>query len=481
MELRSHSSAQPDVRIEQGLSGPITALVMPVITKQEFHLNSCWLAYLPKFIKVKLEGRLNLQMILGNAGWLFFDKILRMGVGLLVGVWVARYLGPEQFGAFNFALAFVALFGAFATLGLDGIVVRDIVREPARKSEILSSAFILKLCGGCVAFSIALSAIFILRPGDSQACWLVGIIAVGMIFQSFDVIDLWFQSQVQSKYTVLVKNGAFIIFAVVRVSLIMNKAPLVAFAYSALAEIIIGAAALVALYMRQQKAATIWWCPRGKAAKKLLGESWPAVLSGLAIMIYMRIDQIMLAQLAGNREVGIYSAALRFSEIWYFIPTVIVSSVMPMLTQARQESEKIYLRRIQQLFNNLVRVAYVIAVPMTFISTFLVTSLYGQAYKEAGTILAIHIWSAVFVFLGVGMSPWIINENLIKFSFYQTLIGAITNIILNIILIQRFGSIGAAISTLVSQIMAAYIVLALTKKTRLIFTFETNSLLLRWR
>ena len=395
-------------------------------------------------------------------------------MGLFVGVWVARYLGPEQFGAYNFAIAFVALFVALATLGLDGIVVRDIVRTPERKFEILSSAFVLKLCGGCVAFLISLGAIFVMRPADSQAHWLVGIIAAGMIFQSFDAIDLWFQSQVQSKYTVLAKNGAFVVFAVVRVSLILNKANLLAFAYAYLAEIILGAAGLILFYMRQQTVPL--WHPRKETARNLLSESWPAILSGLAIMIYMRIDQIMLAQMVGNHEVGVYSAALRFSEVWYFIPTVIVSSVMPSLTRAKQESEEMYLRRIQQLFNNLVRVAYAIALPMTFISTFLMTAFYGQAYAGSGAILAIHIWAAVFVFIGVGMSPWFLNEGLLKYSLLLTVGGAIVNIGLNIFLIPRYGGAGAATATLISQMIASFALNITMPKLRPVFRMQVRAL-----
>lgn len=440
-------------------------------------LDSTWLSVLPTFVKKRIEGRHNLQKILSNTGWLFFDKILRMGVGLIVGVWMARYLGPEQFGTLNFAFAFVALFGTLATLGLDGIVIRDIVREPEQKYEILSSAFILKLCGGFVVFLISLAAIFLMRPAERQTHWLVGIIAAGMIFQSFDAIDLWFQSQVQSKYTVIAKNSAFVVLALVRVVLILNKAPLTAFAWSAFAEIILGAVGLVLFYLRQKIIPV--WCPKIDTARSLVKESWPAILSGFAIMIYIRIDQIMLAQIAGNRAVGLYSAALRFSEIWYFIPTVIVSSVMPSLTQARQESEVKYLQRIQQLLNNLVKVAYAIAIPMTFISTYLMTSLYGQTYKEAGTILAIHIWTAVFVFLGVGMSPWVINDNMFRFSLFQTSLGAIINIVLNSIFIPHWGVIGAAIATLVSQVFAAYFALLATKKTRVIFKLETQAILLR--
>ncbi len=437
--------------------------------------DSKWLSVLPAFVKKRIEGRHNLQKILGNTGWLFFDKILRMGVGLFVGVWVARYLGPEQFGAFNFAIAFVALFGAFASLGLDGIVVRDIVREPERKFEILSSAFILKLCGGSVAFLISLGAIFIMRPAESQTHWLVGIIAAGMIFQSFDAIDLWFQSQVKSKYTVIAKNAAFVVFALVRIILILNKAPLTAFAWAAFAEIILGAVGLVIFYVRQKTVPV--WCPKIKIARWLVNESWPLMLSGLAIMIYMRIDQIMLGQMMGNKEVGLYSAALRFSEIWYFIPIAIVSSVMPTLTQARLESKEKYFLRLQQLFNNLVRIAYVIAIPMTFISTFLVTSLYGPEYSRSGVILAIHIWSAVFVFIGVGMSPWTINEGMMRYSLIQTIGGAIVNICLNVFLIPRYGAAGAAIATLISQMMASFLLNITAPKLRIIFKMQLKALL----
>lgn len=193
-------------------------------------------------------------------------------------------------------------------------------------------------------------------------------------------------------------------------------------------------------------------------------------------MIYIRIDQIMLGQMRGNKDVGLYSAALRFSEIWYFIPVVIVNSVMPTLTKLRQESEEKYYQRLKQLFSTLVTVAYAIAIPMTFFSTYLITSFYGQIYKEAGTILSIHIWTAVFVFLGVGISPWLFNENMIKFSLFQTGLGAIINIILNLFFIPLWGGIGVAIATLISQIFVGYLTLLVSKKTRVIFRLETQAI-----
>jgi len=205
------------------------------------------------------------------------------------------------------------------------------------------------------------------------------------------------------------------------------------------------------------------------------------LLSGLTIMLYMRIDQVMLAEMVGEREVGLYSAALRLSEVWYVIPTIIISSVMPSLTEARARSEELYYQRLQQLFTYLARVAYLVAVLMTVLANPLIHLLYGESYSQAGSILAVHIWAAVFVFLGVGMGPWVINEGLTSLFFFQTLFGALVNVALNIALIPLLGGLGAAIATLVSQLTAAYFALALFRRTRTIFAMENKALFKFWR
>jgi O-antigen/teichoic acid export membrane protein len=199
---------------------------------------------IPAFIHRRIAHRPNLAKIVDNIGWLFFDKILRMGVGLLVGVWIARYLGPEQFGLLSFATAFVGLFGAIAGLGLQGIVVRDIVRDPTSKEETLGTAAVLQLIGGMAAYGLILGTIFWLRPEDMLAKTLVAILGSMMLFKASEVAVFWFESQVQSKYTVWVQNSAFLLFAAIKVGLILNQAPLIAFAWATMAE-----ALLVALLM----------------------------------------------------------------------------------------------------------------------------------------------------------------------------------------------------------------------------------------
>ena len=424
-----------------------------------------------------LKSSDKLREIIANTGWLFADRILRMGVGLFVGVWVARYLGVQQFGVFNYATAFVALFSTLSTLGLDAIVVRSIVREPEKRAEILGTAFWLKLFGGVTALILAVSSIIAVRHDDQLTISLVAILSSVGIFQAFDTIDLWFQSQVQSKYTVIAKNTAFVITALVKVALISFHAPLIAFAWAGLGEVSLGAIGLIISYRVRGYSPWLWpWS--SPLAKTLLKESWPLILSGVTIMIYMRIDQIMLGQMVGDKAVGLYSAATRISEVWYFIPTTIVSSVAPAIYAAKEVSEALYYQRIKQLIRMLVLISLVISVPMSFMSSKLVTILFGNGYSEAGKILAIHIWASLFVFMGVATSPWFIAEGLTEFSFHRTLIGAVVNVVLNFILIPSCGGIGAAIATVIAYAIAAFLANGLNSKTYRIFTIQLKSLIL---
>jgi len=150
-------------------------------------MSNAWTRYLPALIRDKVEGRPHLQQAISNTGWLFADNILRMGVGLLVTIWVTRYLGPEQFGALSYATAFVLIFSSIAQLGLDGIVVRNIVRTPTSRDEVLGSAFVLKLAGGSASLILTLTAIAVLRPADHLTRLLVTIISIGLVFQGLPI------------------------------------------------------------------------------------------------------------------------------------------------------------------------------------------------------------------------------------------------------------------------------------------------------
>jgi PST family polysaccharide transporter len=442
-------------------------------------MNQFWIKALPPFIRTRLEGRVHLQRILANIGWLFADRFLRLGVGLVVGAWVARYLGPEQFGLYSYVIAFVGLFGLLATLGLDNIVVRDLVRTPENADEILGTALILKMLGALLTIILTIAVIPFLRPGDRSIQGLVGIVAAGTLFQAFDTIDFWFQAQVQSKYTVYARNVAFILISLVKIVLIQLRAPLLAFAAAGLAEIILGALGLVTAYHLTGHSLTRWRSHIARA-RSLLKSGWPLILSGLAIWIYMRIDQLMLGSMTNDRTIGIYAVAVRLSEIWYFIPIAIVSSVFPAIIASKSQRENLYYERLQRLFNLMVALSYAIIIPTSLLANFIVISLYGPAYAEAGVMFVFLMWAGLFVALGVARESWTVTEGLMRFSFVTTVVGAITNVVLNLIFIPRYGALAAAVATLAAQGVAVSLSTLFYARTRRIFTMQMKALLL-WR
>ena len=426
---------------------------------------------------LQLKSHSKLRAIAGNTAWLVGDRILRMVGGLLVGVWVARYLGSEQYGLFNYALAFVSLLTPIVTLGLDNVVIRYLVKENSHRDEILGTTLVLKLAGGIVSVLLAVIIIFGLEKDTTLTVWLVAILAMTGVFQAADTIDLWFQSQIRSKYSVIARNAAYLLSTVFKVVLILTKASLLAFAWATLAEIVIGAIGLVVIYQTQEAVKFTNWKWSFSTAKRLIRESLPLIFSGFAILIFMKVDQIMLGQMIGDSEVGIYSAAVRISELWYFIPATIVSSVTPAIYAAKEKSEQHYYKRITQLIRLLAYTSLVIAIPMTFLSKNIVLIMFGSEYVAAGSILAVHIWASIFVFMGLATSPWFIAEGLNHLSLGKTLLGAIINIVLNFLLIPQYGGMGAAYATIISQAVAAFLANALDRRTRKLFKIQVRSLL----
>jgi len=417
-----------------------------------------------------------LRKVLGNTSWLMLDRVIRMGLGLVVGVWVARFLGPAQFGTLNFGVAFVALFATLTTLGLELIVLREVVLRPGDTHEILGTSFALRALGSIVAPAVAIGIVYMIQPDDPAARLMVTILSIGLLFQSFDTIDSYFQSQVQSRLTVLAKNSAFLLMTALRVGLIRAHAPLWAFAAAVVAEQGLGAIGLMIAYHWKVGSLTKWRFTKGRATT-LLGQSWPVILSGMAIMVYMRVDMIMLKVMMGGQEAGIYAAATRVSEVWYFIPSAIVSSVWPAVLRAKSDP-KLYYQRIGRLFSTMSLLAILIGGVVVIVSRPIILFLYSDAYRAAAPVLAVHVWASVFVFLGVAQAPWDFAEEALKLGFYRTLAGGVSNVLLNLYLIPHYGAMGAAIATVVSYALSSVFGNLFSAKTRPIFFMQARSLVL---
>jgi O-antigen/teichoic acid export membrane protein len=409
-----------------------------------------------------------------NTSWMFAEQILRMVAGLLVGIWVARYLGPEQFGVFSYAIAFVSLFSSIAKFGLGTIVVRDLVKKPEQRDSYLGTAFWLKLIGAILMLGIV-AITMQLTTSDHLTNLYILFIASGAIFQSFEVVDFYFQSQVLSKFVSICKMTQLLISSILKLYFVFTGADLIWFVLITLFDQFTLALSLYLAY-RYQKLGSFYRHFNMMLAKQLLKDSWPLIFSGLVVMIYMRIDQIMIKEMLGEREVGLYSAAVRISELWYFIPAIITTSLFPSIVNAKKISEKLYYSRLQRLYTVLVWSSIAIALPMTFLSESLITLLYGDTFENAGDVLMIHIWAGVFVSLGVASGAWLTSQNLQNHAFYRTFFGAVINVIMNLVLIPIYGMIGSAIATVIAQMMAALLFDLFSSKTRIGFFMKLKTL-----
>jgi O-antigen/teichoic acid export membrane protein len=388
-----------------------------------------------------------------------------MGVGLLVGVWVARYLGPEQFGLLSFAMAFVGLFGAIATLGLRGIAVRDIVRNPSVSQETLGTSFVLQLAGGLVAFLLLMGVIGYLRPDDTFAKTIVAILGFTLVFKASEAVKYWFESQVQSKFTVWTETSVFLTIAVIKVGMILDQAPLIAFIWAAFAEALIVAAALLGIYAWKGGKLANWRYNLSRA-KELVSQSWPLILSGIAIMIQARIDQIMLGTMIGNHEVGQYSAAMRLIEGVAFLPMILAATLAPYITKAKATNIDLYHARLTDVYRLMFISFLAIAIPIFLLGDKLVIILFGAEYERAGLLLTLFAIRLFFANFGVGKSIFITNESLFKYALLCAIIGSVVNVILNYILIPTFQAEGAIVATIASFTTTVFLLDLFFTRTR---------------
>lgn len=427
----------------------------------------------------KIRQRKGIRDSLSNIGWLSGDRFLRMFGAVVVGMVVARYLGPAQFGLLNYGLAIYGLFNVISNLGLDPLVVRDMALDESGEPVILGSGFVLKAVASVVTTIAAIIAAGLLEPGNRVLIEIVALMSIASISQALDVIDFFFQAQTKSRYAVVPRNIVFVLASAARIVAVFLRLDLLAFAWIGAFEVFLGEIGLAISYLRFRLPLPRWSWHLGRA-KALLSESWPLLVATLMITVYMRSDQILLGRLASKTVVGQYSAAIRLSEIWYTIPAIICASVMPRLLKTREQNPTRYYSRLQRLYESMVLISVALAAITQFVAPLVVRILYGAQFAPAAGILRVHIWTGVFVFVGSVSGIQFVQEKLTVSTMQRTVLGAILNVILNLLWIPRWGGMGSAMATLVAQSFASYFGDALDSRTRHIFRMKTMAYLRFW-
>lgn len=392
--------------------------------------------------------------IRANLVWLAADRGLRLVVNVVVLGLVARHLGPEQFGWMNYAVGLAGIFAPVATLGMDGIVIRELVANPRRSATTLGTAFVLRLAGGLGAVGLVVVAAWWTRDGAVIAP-LALVAALVFLPQSLDVIDLWFQRQVQSKFTVLARAVALLVGAGLKIALVVYwRAPVVAFCGALVADAVLGAVALVWMYGRRGERIFDWRVSRA-AAVNLLRQSWPLILSGLLVAGYLRVEQLLVMERLGSRSAGIYYAAVRITEIWLFVPGLILSSSYPLLLEKRVHDRAGYEAWLQRLFDGLTGLGYVVALGAGLLGPWVIRWLYGAEYADAAVILMILGLAAPVIFSGSVRAQYFMLENLNLYHTWSALVGIAVNVGLAWWLMTVWGAAGAATGAVAGYLVSA--------------------------
>jgi O-antigen/teichoic acid export membrane protein len=418
-----------------------------------------------------------LKRYLANTAWLVFEKSIRIVYYLVIGSWVVRYLGPAQFGTLSFAQSLVGLFAPLSALGLTNVLSLHLVKQPEKIPTYLSTSLGLMLIG-CVLSYLGIGVVVFLHGYGALTNNAILIIGFCAFFQTSTLFDAYYHSKVRGKVLVLSGVASMLASSLAKAALILMQASFLIFAWTYVFDVAVLFFFLLFLFKRDVPKFSFSLFSR-TTALELLKESWPYILSGLLVTIYMRIDMIMIKELMTDKAVGEYAAAVRLSEAWYFIPVVVVSALYPAIVNAKRLNPHLYLQRLSTLYFAMFYAAVIVSMASTLLASFSIKALFGSAFEQASDVLVIHIWASVFVFVGVASDKWLLTEGLQIYSAINGLIGALMNIALNLVLIPRLGIVGAAWATLISYSFSSYFCLAIWRKTRPNFLAVTLSVVRR--
>ena len=404
-------------------------------------------------MKNLLEKFPMLSRIAANFGWRMAERVIAVSFSILIGAWVARYLGPDAFGVLASALAIVLLIQVFPFLGLDRILVRELVEKPDEEGAILGTAGLMTLVSGIAAFALTALLLFSLPVSDDLrkatlliASWFFGAPAV--------VVRAWFEKELKGSRDAVAGILGLLIGAAIRIGLIITNQPMWIFG-AAIGIEVFSAAILRTLFFRLSGGRFSRWKFESKRALSFLREATPQIIGLFAFLVYMRIDTLMVKAIAGDTEAGIYAAAARLAEGLFFVPAVMASVLFPSLINARKANRRIFETRLQSYFRLNAAMGYGLALAGALLAPFVVVTLFGPAYSSSIGVLVIYVWAAVPYFIGYVRQETFVAEGLIKLNLVITVIGALSNVALNFLLIPLWAGNGAAFATLISYSVAA--------------------------
>lgn len=398
--------------------------------------------------------QLKKNRVIKNAAWLIAGKVFQVLINLVVGLMMARYLGPANYGLISYAQAYAALFSVCCTLGIDSVIVKELIDDPNHEGRIMGTSVTLKALASILSALAIIMITGILDANEPLTQKVVALYSVGLFFRALDTFDFWFQARLQSKISTIAALTAYIVSSAYKLVLLMLGKPVTWFALATAIDYLCLALLLIWFYFREggTKLSFSW-----QYGKILLGSSYHYILSGLVRMVYSQTDKIMLKQMINETENGYYSIALSVCNVWVFFLTAIIQSLTPAIMQAHKENREKFNCMNRMLYCIVIYVSTIVSLAFVFLGDWLIPLMYGAAYYPAVKPLKVLTWQTAFSYLGVARSIWIVCENKQKYLKYIYSFSALGNVVLNLLLIPIWGATGAAVASLAAQFIGSVI------------------------
>lgn len=401
-----------------------------------------------------MKEKLLNNVVLKNASWLMFGKVMQMLLSLIVGVLTARYLGPKNYGLINYGASYVALFSSLCTLGINSIIVKEFIDKPKQQGEAIGTTLVLRAIASLLSIVTIMSIVFVVDGDEWTVIIVVAICSLSLFFHIFEVFNYWFQSQYKSKVTAIVTFTAYAVISIYKIILLINDADIYWFAFSTSLDYIC-VAILLYLTFRKNKGPRLSF---SKAkAKEILTKSYHYILTGMMVSIYGQTDKFMLKQMLDESAVGYYATATAICGMWTFVLAAIIDAMVPRIAELHKNNKEEYYKKNRQLYAIVFYVSMIVSFFFLIFGELVVKILYGESYLPAVQPLKIITWYTAFSYLGTARNIWVVCENKQKYLKYIYVGAAVMNVIMNLIFIPIWGTSGAAAASLLTQIATSII------------------------
>ena len=401
--------------------------------------------------------------LMSNISWIVFGRLVYMLLNFIVSLIIARYLGPSKYGLLGYAASYTTFFASICSLGINSIIVRELVNHKDKNGEIIGTAIFLRIVSSCLSFIIILLISFVVDKKELLTKAIVAIYSTHIVIQSFEIFTYWFQSQLQSKYAEIAATIAYVTMSIYMIIMLLAKKDVIWFSASKSVEFLMLSFFLYLVYKKKNGQKLLI---KKETGIKLLRDSYHFIISGMMVALYNSTDRFMLKQMLSESDVAYYTTAVTISGLCAFLLSAIIQSFAPIIIEAKQRDEKIYLKRNKELYAIIFYISISISVFIALFAKPIIHLLYGNAYLLASTPLIILTWYTAFSYLGVARDTWIVCEKKQRYSKYIYIIAALVNILINYITIPIYGASGAAFASLITQIGTILIFPILFKELR---------------